>query len=174
MNLQSFDQIKLQSLDVVGLSATGDDGFGVINTQRTLPIEVAGRPFSVVFKSNDEAGAPTSFPATINYTIQVNNSRYLDPTIQRAFHPSQLGIQSVYEKAYNNGLLDIEPSNLDSTFNANWVDLSGGLDPTTVSFYSSGMAGDYGFRYIRVVSNVPMTSNEKIFVYYGGLDHMGK
>ena len=174
MNLQSFDQIKLQSLDVVGLSATGDDGFGVDNTRRTLPIEVAGRPFSVIFKSTDEAGAPTVFPGTITFTIQVNNSRYLDPTIQRAFHPSQLGIQSVYEKAYNNGLLDIEPSNLDSTFNANWVDLSAGLDPTSVTFYSSAMAGDYGFRYIRVVSNVPMTSNEKIFVYHGGLDHMGK
>tara|TARA_Y100000310_G_C20700659_1_gene829559 strand:+ start:6670 stop:7218 length:549 start_codon:yes stop_codon:yes gene_type:complete len=180
INLQPFEEIELKSIERFGGAVGGDDGASnaTLNLSRTPPVDIGGRPFSVVLR--DSLSGMINNGTSGNMKVQVNNSNYIDPNKQgHVINPSLLGIQSVTNMLEDQGVFQLEPSSTASDFNDKWIDMPGGAK---IDVTASGYVGSGAWRYMRLVgtnvtvsvtaAHIPPTLTA--YVYHTGLDTMGK
>ena len=193
-NIQPFEDFSLKKVTTLGASLGGNDGDSTplgANINRTLPYQVHGRPFSIIFENlstaDSGAGALTGF-----VKVQVSNKAYTDPS--KKYHnatPLDYGRDTIREGMEAAGVIgQLETSLTAADFYTGWVDHPN-QDATALSdLVQSGVfVGLAGFRWVRVVgcfsdgttagtddqaNNVFLKDDLEGILYHGGADHSGK
>jgi hypothetical protein len=96
INLQTWEEIELKSIERFGGAVGGDDGAtnATLNLSRTPAVDLAGRPFTIILR--DSLSGLINNGTSGNVKVQVNNSNFIDEAkAGHVVHPGQIGIQSV-------------------------------------------------------------------------------
>ena len=176
INLQTWEEIELKSIERFGGAAGGNDGSAIatLNLSRTPAVDIGGRPFTVVLR--DSLSGLINNGVSGNVKVQVNNSNFVDEN--KAYHnthPGQVGLQSVSDNLEDAGVFQLEPSISASDFNDKWIDMPGGA---LINLAASGYVGSGAWRFMRLVgSNVTVSVTAahlpptlSAYVYHTGLD----
>ena len=194
-NIQPFEDFSLRKTTVLGASSVGFDGTGAMsNLNRTLPYQVHGRPFTIIFEGLSAPTVPTNHTLAINHVkVQVNNKAYTDPS--KKYHnatPLDYGRDTIREGMEAAGVIgQLETSLTASDFDAAWVDYPG-LLATAITDTAPTFEGGPGWRWVRVVGclsdgtdtgddddsvdpqPIQLVDSMEGFLYHGGADHSGK
>lgn len=193
-NIQPFEDFSLKKVTTLGASLAGNDGNTAevgANINRTLPIQVFGRPFSIIFENlvtaDSGLGTLTGF-----VKVQVNNKAYTDPS--KKYHnatPLDYGRETIRQGMEAAGVIgQLETSLTAADFYTGWVDYPGqdaaAISDLTTTKVFTGVAG---FRWVRVVgcfangattgadgqgNPVFLSDDLEAFLYHNGADHTGK
>ena len=179
-NIQPFEYFSLKKTTVLGAAPAGNDG-STDNTDRTLPYQVHGRPFTIILE--DSAGVGSLGPDGAYFVqVQVNNKAYTDPS--KKYHnatPLDYGRETIRKGMEADGVIgQLETSLTASDFHTGWIPYPNQAIATTMS--TSAFSGAAGWRWVRLVAvdaatpttNVAFTDTFEGFLYHGGADHTGK
>jgi len=139
-----YDEIRMTRVAAAGADPASDP-----NTRRTFPVGTAGGGFAITVSH--------TAPLTNTLKLQVNNSRYIDPT--QAHH----AVNPVYNFNTDKAVLDViyppnaEPTVIDPEFNNNWINLTDAAGGITDGVLAGGGESDVTFasrhpyRWLRIV-----------------------
>lgn len=193
-NIQPFEDFSLKKITTLGADIAGFDGTGIMsNLNRTLPIQVFGRPFTIIFEGLLPPATAAGGQDIINHVkVQVNNKAYTDPS--KKYHnatPLDYGRETIRQGMEAAGVVgQLETSLTASDFDVAWVDYPG-LLPTQITNTAPTFEGGPGWRWVRIVgctddgtdtgdddattpAPIQLVDQMEAFLYHGGADHTGK
>ena len=134
---------------MIRVAAAGADPALDPDTRRTFPVGTLGGGFTITVSH--------TAPLTATLKLQVNNSRYIDPTQQyHSFNPTynfdtdKATLDAVYPP-------NAEPTIIDPEFNNNWVNLTDAAGGITDGVLAGGgetaitFASRHPYRWLRIV-----------------------